>query len=64
MVGLSNLRGNFLWNIIKSWKVKYLIENIDSLPTRKCFTTDQQMLEGDSEITYIMMEVEKELAKK
>ena len=63
MVGLSNLRGHFLWDIIKSWKVKYLIKNIDSLPTRSCFSTDQKVLEDDSESTYIMMEVEKELVK-
>ena len=65
MVCLSSLRENYLWDVVRSWKLKYLIENVDSLPTKTCFSIDTTVvLEGEMDSVQILMEIEKEFVMK
>ena len=60
MVGLSNLRENYSWDIVRSWKLKHLIENVDLLPKRSCFVSDSSGTLEDDRMSYNLMEIEKE----
>merc|ERR1712155_207417 len=50
MIALSQLEDETLWNMTKTKRLKYLIDNVNELGTSWCFSSDDRILK---EISYL-----------
>ena len=46
MIALSQLEDETLWNMTKTKRLKYLIDNVNELGTSWCFSSDDRILKG------------------
>ena len=66
MISLSGLDIEEVWKIVKNYRLKYLIKNVDTIPTSsyKCFTNTKSVYVLDLVNTHSTLDaIEEELKK-
>ena len=62
LVKFSGMEINYIWDLVISWKLEYIIDNINTLKSQSCFQKDNYVLD-QTEVEYKMDLFEKQLGK-